>query len=259
MLTTGLTLDSQDDIDKIAISLKGLSWRPTVRIVCDVPDPASSYKRSIDALSKVSEVIIQISDSAYSKKLSVAQFEARTLEYIKAFPQVNIIETSNEINMCDDCSPDKHSKLFSEQATAAMRVAKKYGKKTFITPYWNLPDCVDANGEYKAWLKKYLSDEVKKGADYVGLSVYGMDCEGRPEPTYAELDKELDELQKIFPNSKVMIGEYGADKSREKKYKIKNSDIIRHYKNYHRVGAGLQWYGWQMVNEQGADWQEFKK
>lgn len=254
----GFTIDSIENLPKILNAVNAMPLKPSIRVVCDYPNPASYYKKAIDALALVSVVIIQISDSEYSLKMTVDQFAARTKDYVNTFPQVQIFESPNESNMCSDCSPTKASELVSKQAEASLKIIKDAGRKVMITPYWNLADCVDGNGEYKKWHSKYIKN--KELYDYVALSVYGMDCEGRPEPSYAELDKELDAFQVMFPNAKVMIGEYGADAARERKYGIKRLDIMKHYLGYPRVGAGLNWYGYQdLLDINGPMFKEFIK
>lgn len=230
-IARGFTLDSVEDLPKIISAIKSMPFRPMVRVVCDYPESAATYKNAIDELSKIAEVIIQPSDSEYSKKMTVAQYKARFSEYINAFPQVKYFESANEI------SGDWLSKDVIKQAEEATKLIKAAGKISVLVVYWNTPSCSDTNGEYKAWLKKNFTQYLKDNSDMVLISVYGYDCDG-PEPSYATLDNEIAAVREIFPKSIVAIGEYG---------KQGDAKIMRHYLDYPSVGPGLFWFGYQDI------------
>lgn len=239
----GFTLDSVENLPLIISKIKELSWRPWVRIVFDYPEKPSAYREAVEQISKVAEIVGQPSDSVYSSKMTVAQYEQRFREYIEAFPQINIWES------CNECNGDWAGSDTLAQAEAATRLIKHYGKKAMFTPYWNTPTCADKHGDYYEWAVKNISAYVKAETDYVALSVYGYDCDG-PEPTYNKLNSELDRLQLLFPKSIVMVGEYGKQGS---------MSIARHYLSYPRLGFGGYWFGYQAITKNPKDWEEFKK
>lgn len=244
----GFTLEDTSDVPKIVSVIKSLGWRPWVRIVFHYPDKPSVYAHAVQEISKVAEIIGQPSDSVYSSKLTVNQFAARFKSYVDTFPQINIWETTNEANMCDNCNPVEHTKLIVAQADAALKIVKAAGKKAMFTPYWNTENCADKNGEYYEWTRKNISTFVKTETDYVALSIYGFDCDGG-EPSHTNIDSELDRFRVLFPSANVMVGEYGKQGS---------VSVLKHYRDYPRVGAGLYWHGSQDIIS-GKLLQEFKK
>jgi len=241
----GLTLDNTAKLSDIVSSLKAMPSKPWVRIVFDYPYPASDYKTAVTAISKVAVVVGQPSDSTYSAKMSVSQFEKRFKDYVDTLPEVDIWET------CNECNGDWAGNNTPAQTDKALALVKASGKKSMFVPYWNTPTCMDKHGEYKAWTQKNISSYVKNNTDYVMISIYGMDCDG-PEPTYAQMDSEIAYFKAIFPSAVVGIGEYGAKKSEDKE------KIMQYYLKYPQLGFGGYWYGFQdLVPKTKTLWKTF--
>lgn len=253
-VTRGLTLDSVAKLDAIVESLKAMPFKPMVRIVFDYPEEALSYKDAVQKISLVATIIGQPSDSEYAKQMTVQQYEDRFKEYVYTLPEIPIWET------CNECNGDWAGENTPKQAEVATKVVKGAGRKAMYIPYWNTEDCLDEHGEYKKWTQQNISTYVKQNTDYVAVSVYGMDCEGSPEPSHAQLDKELDFFKVLFPNAHIGIGEYGADAARERIYNIKREDVMLHYLTYPRTGFGGYWYGAQhLVPKDSYMWNLFVK
>lgn len=214
-----------------------MKQRPWVRIVFDYPQPASDYIEAVSAISKVADIIGQPSDSTYSSKMSVSAFKARFQQYVTTLPQINIWE------ICNECNGDWAGDNTPAQTDAALSIVKAAGKLSMFVPYWNTPNCADKHGDYVAWTQSKISQTVKLGTDYVMTSIYGMDCEG-PEPTYPQIESMLTTFATMFPNSKVGIGEYGAEKA------IDKERIMKYYLNFRSTNPrfiffGGYWYGYQ--------------
>lgn len=225
----GLTLDSIDiNLPEIIDMLKSLPTRPYVRLVFDYPRPASHFKKAVEQIGLVANIIGQPSDSEYNAKMTVAQYKMRFWDYVANLPQVGIWEIINEAN------GDWLGKNAIRQAEVALQIVKDAGKFSLYTAYWNTETCKDSNGRWDLWHNNNLTAFLKS-VTFATLSVYGCDCDG-PEPTYAVLDAELKKLQKLFPLSVVGIGEFGKKGS---------ASVLKHYMDYPRKGFGLYWYGRQ--------------
>lgn len=238
----GFTIDTIDNIDEIVESIRNLKETPMVRVVFDYPEKPAYYKEAIDKLCRVAYIIGQPSDSEYSKKMTVTQYATRFNDYINNFPQIQVWEVGNEI------SGDWLSPFIIQQTEAAIELCNKYSKKVMTTLYWNTTTCADRNGLWTEWCNRNLTEKIRSGTYYATLSVYGFDCEG-PEPTYQELDKQLDILKHLFPYSQVMIGEFG---------KAGSTAVMKHYVNYPRLGFGGYWHGSQDLAKVGSSiWKVF--
>lgn len=176
-------------------------------------------------------------DSVYVQKLSLAQYGQRFQDFLTAFPEIQLWEIGNEINghWLGTGVPEK--------LDAAFDLVKAAGRKAVVVPYWNTDNCKDKNGNWLPWLAKNVSDKVKTGADYVLVSVYGMDCDG-PEPTAAEITAFYQELGVMFPNAKLGLGEIGAG---EKATLAQRQSALQYYlalPKLHPRDIGFLGYWW---------------
>jgi hypothetical protein len=245
----GLTLDDVQNLPVIVDALKSLPQKPWVRIVFDYPLPPSEYAAAVAAIAPWATIVGQPADSTYNAQMDVAQYQARFVAYVAAFPQIDVWET------CNECNGDWLGPNASLQADAATAVVKAAGKKALFTPYWNTVNCADKHGPYVPWIAAHISDMVKTQSDYVMPSVYGSDCEG-PEPSYAELDKMVDTFAAMFPHAQVGIGEFG---------KQGDATVLAYYLHYASpnprfIFAGLYWFGRQDLTPKSKPlWQAFSQ
>lgn len=230
----GVTIDDIADIDSTVKALSSLKKRPTARIVFDEWQPATNYKVATTKIKNVANVMGELLDSQYVKEYSLAQYKSRTDEYLKILGNnVDIWEIGNEVN---------GEWLGSSQdviAKTQYAFTKFYaaGKKTALTLYYNEGCYENADNGMFNWIKKYLPNDMKNKLNYVWVSYYEEDCNNlRPD-----WQKVFDQLHKIFPNSKLGIGESGTSKESDKA-----SYLTRYYTmsittpNY--VGGYFWWY-----------------
>jgi hypothetical protein len=184
-------------------SLQNLAHKPTTRVVFDEFVPASDYVSAVHKVHGVSAVMGEILDSAYVKLYSVADYKARTVEYLDAMPSdVDIWEVGNEIN----------GEWLGDTASVAAKMAGAYdlvkqrGKVTELTLYYN-EDCWErADHEMFTWASANVPASMKSGLDYVLVSYYEDDCNGL-QPDWPTVFRKL---ASMFPNSKIGFGECGT-------------------------------------------------
>jgi hypothetical protein len=212
----GVTVDAIDNIEQTVDALSSLSKMPMTRIVFDKGQAATQYAAAVAKIAPKSYVMGEIVDSSAMKKYTVAQYKARTREYLKVLGQnVDLWEVGNEING-DWLGPNS-------EVVAKMEVAydlvKAKNLRTALTLYYNSKCSPPPDHEMFLWTKTYVPDRMKNGLDYVWVSYYEQDCNNY-QPNWPEV---MGQLAKMFPNSKVGIGECGASDPSKK------ADLIRKY------------------------------
>lgn len=244
--TYGITIDSIQNLPSIIESVKSFNKKPFVRIVFD-PLNYPYYTESVAKISNYAFIMGELLDSSSMKDLSITQYKDRAIKYISNLPKVTIWEIGNEING-DWLGENSIQKSFE-----AFKIAKNYNKKTALTLYYN-KNCEDNNGSMMAWVKKKIPYQMKQGLDWVTVSYYEDDCNGRIV-SEKEWTQVFSELQNIFPNSKVLMGEVGTNILAKKA-----SYMTRYYsmklpsvKNF--IGGYFWWYGYQdLVPKTKARW-----
>ncbi len=230
----GVTIDAINRINATVTSLSSLCMKPTTRIVFDEWIPATDYVNAVNKIHNVSFIMGEILDSYYMSQYNLAQYQARTTEYLNLLgSKVDIWEIGNEINgeWLGNTS-DVVAKM-----NAAYSIIKTANKKTALTLYYNKNCWENSSNEMFKWAKTNLSSTMKNGLDYVLVSYYEDDCNNL-QPNWQQV---FDSLHAMFPNSKLGIGECGTNKSTKKA-----SYINRYYKmnittpNY--VGGYFWWY-----------------
>jgi hypothetical protein len=97
---------------------------------------------------------------------------------------------------------------------AAYDIVKLGGGRTALTLYYN-PQCWEKpSHEMFRWATQNIPDRLKQGLDYVWVSYYEEDCNNY-QPNWQDV---MSRVSRLFPNSKVGIGECGtrqADKKAE--------------------------------------------
>lgn len=230
----GVTLDSVTDIADIVTSLKGLSHKPTARVVFDENVAASYYTSPVAQIHAVSNVMGEILDSFYVKSITTAAYGARTTEYLNTLGNnVDIWEIGNEINgeWLGD-TPTVVAKMNS-----AYNLVKAAGKKAALTLYYNQDCWANKNNEMFLWAQNNISTSMKQNLDYVWISYYEDDCNGL-QPNWSTV---FQKMTAMFPNSKIGFGEVGTTNSNNKAAYINryyNMNITE--KNY--VGGYFWWY-----------------
>ena len=134
------------------------------------------------------------------KKVSIAQYSARTSKYLAAFPTgVDLLEVGNEItgNWLGTES-DVVTKM-----TNAFDLVVAAGGKTELTLY----GCSDSGDTYDMfhWVDANVPSRMLSGLDYVLVSYYEGDC-GKPRTDWTSAFRKLHQL---FPAAGVGFGEVG--------------------------------------------------
>ncbi len=215
----GLTVDDgwYEDVslEEIVLSLKNLKKKPTVRIVMSKDTGVSEYIEIFEKIHDVAYIMAQPVDS-YEMNLYEDEKDYRTrfteaYEYLGDY--VDIWEIGNEVNGEEWIKQD--NTLVANKITAAYKEIKSKGKKTAITFYYENPEY---ERDMFEWIRTYLPDEIREGVDYSFISYYEDENEGYI-PDWKAVFAELEEL---FPNSKLGIGECGnIAKDADEKSKIR--------------------------------------
>jgi len=259
----GVTVDDKNDIRdaaflaKLLISLQHLSVKPTVRIVYSPGKknryfPASSYMDATRQIKGAGYVFGQPVDSFYMRCFTPAEHMDRFKDYVNALGTlVDIWEVGNEINgewLFGDtkrCSP-KASVHYTSQADVVTKMFDAYdylksqGKVTALTLYYNTPCARPAANEMFSWADANIPARMKTGLDYLLVSYYEVDCDGR-KPDWQQV---FSQLAAMFPNSKLGFSEFGW--SDKKKSNVIIKDLVERYYAIHPsvwnwVGGGFYW------------------
>lgn len=215
----GLTVDDgwYEDVslEEIVLSLKNLKKKPTVRIVMSKDTGVSEYVEIFEKIHDVAYIMAQPVDSyemnLYEDEKDYRARFAEAYEYLGDY--VDIWEVGNEVNGEEWIKQD--NTLIADKITAAYKEIKSKGKKTAITFYYENPEY---ERDMFEWIRSYLPDEIREGVDYSFISYYEDENEGYI-PDWKTVFAELEEL---FPNSKLGIGECGnIAKDADEKSKIR--------------------------------------
>jgi hypothetical protein len=234
----GVTVADDKDIrndkylNEVVESLGNLTSVPTVRLTYklegsdnDKGAQARTYLSATKAISKRAYTFAEVVDSAYEFCFSVANHDARWNDYVSTLGDyVDIWEIGNEINgnwldnsdpvptkgqTCPWKIPNTTDKDVITKMINAYHIVKKASKRAALTLYYEPnPACTTAMAQdYDpvAWATQNIPADMKAGLDYVLLSYYRDKCQNF-KPDLASL---FVQFHKIFPNSKLGMGEWG--------------------------------------------------
>jgi len=230
----GVTIDAVDHLSYIVDSLKSLPRKMTTRIVFDEFVPATYYVKAVSNIYPVSFIMGELLDSYYVKQYSVAQYRSRTIEYLDTLgAKVDIWEIGNEINgewLGSTASVKAKMKT-------AYGLVKARGGRTALTLYYNEDCWENPANEMFTWTRANVPEYMKQGLDYVLVSYYDDDCNGLRPDWQAVFNR----LGKMFPNSKIGLGEIGTTR------KTSKVEYIRRYygmqiNHPHYIGGNFWWY-----------------
>jgi hypothetical protein len=206
----GVTLDEVVHLERLLGMLAALPERPTTRVYFDRREPASYYQRALQQIHRVSGVMGELLDSSDEKAVSVNAFQSRTLSYLATLgADVDIWEIGNEVN----------GNWTGPYETVAAKLTEAYddvtaaGGVSALTLYANdfgPEHCGDGLSELTPvqFTQQYVPARVAEGLNYVLLSYYPTQCEGR-EPDSREVAIELERLHALYPKAALGFGEVG--------------------------------------------------
>ncbi|UTC65897.1 MULTISPECIES: hypothetical protein [unclassified Treponema] len=258
----GLTIDDSwyetVKLEAVVKALKDMKTKPTVRIVMSKDEPLSTYIPIFREISKVARILACPVDSYDMKSYkTISSYKKRFITAYETLGKyIHMWEIGNEINGEDWLG--KNPKLIADKVTAAYDFIKSKGGITVLTAYAFAPGMQKIS--MLDWLKTYLPSRIKENVDYLLVSYYEDDNEGF-QPDW---EKVFADLEEVFPNSKLGIGECGStDKNADEKAKL--SMIRRYYgmpgytKNF--IGGFFWWYWVQdcVPHEGNALWEEINR
>ena len=197
------------------------------------------YISLFSEVHKVAYIMAQPVDSfemnTYKNVESYRKRFEDSYKYLKDY--VDIWEIGNEVNGQEWIK--ENPKFTAKKIYSAYKFIKSKNGITALTPYYFPPE--ENKISMENWLVKYIPKDMKSGLDYVFVSYYEDDNDGF-QPKWKDI---FINLEKIFPNSKLGIGECGnTSQNATKQSKIK---MINHYysmtkytTNY--VGGYFWWY-----------------
>lgn len=230
----GVTVDSISRVSDIVTSLRSLARVPTTRIVFDEWVPASDYRNATVKIREASYVMGEILDSYYVPQYTVAQYLARTREYLSTLGDVvDIWEVGNEIN---GEWLGNNADVVAKMA-GAYDIVKAQGKTAELTLYYNKDCWLRPSNEMFTWAQNNVPTRMKQGLDYVLVSYYEDDCNGL-QPDWPTV---FGKLQEMFPNSKIGFGEVGTkDPAKKAAYINRYYPMNIHQPGY--IGGYFWWY-----------------
>lgn len=257
----GITVDDswngKTKMQHIITAIKAMDVKPTVRIVMSKEISPEKYKKLFEEIHKVAYIMATPVDSYDMKKYDILSYLKRFKDSYEALSEyTDLWEIGNEIN--GEGWLGKNPELISKKAYAAFRYISNNKAKTVLTAYYSAPG--EQQISMDKWLIKYIPDDMKKNLDYVLVSYYEDDNNGY-QPDWKKIFRNL---ETIFPNSKLGIGECGnTHKKATVESKIK---MVRHYytmpkyvKNY--IGGYFWWYWVQdsVPHQKNKVWEEINK
>jgi hypothetical protein len=230
----GVTLDDISSLSASLDSLGSLGKMVMARVVFDRWQPATDYTNAVSKIYPKSYVMGEILDSFAFKEYSLAQYKARTSEYLSAMANtVDLWEIGNEING----EWLGGTSAVVAKMTAAYDLVKSKGQRAALTLYYN-PNCwAKPSHEMFLWAANNIPARMKSGLDYVWVSYYEDDCNNY-QPDWKQV---MTKLGAMFPNSKIGIGECGTTDP------AKKADFIKRYYSLRPVvanfaGGYFWWY-----------------
>lgn len=209
----GVTTESVDSLTALRGSLAAHSVAPIVRVVFQPDLSVADYATPIRQLRSTAYLMGQLLDSEEMPDTTAAQVRQRAAEFYEAFgDQVDVWEIGNELNgEWVGSGPDEiNAKV---QAAFDVLETEKHARTMITLNYWKSADCYAQPWEPTLTYAATIPEEIRNGVDYVSLSIYETACSPRQEPTATEIATALVELGKLFPNSKLAIGEVGAQRA----------------------------------------------
>lgn len=194
---------------------KGVPW--IARVVFDPGEPPSYYTNYLQTMAGGNYILGLPVDSSAELALTMDQSHARMQQYLDAMMPVDVWETCNECNG-SWASALPGSQVGADVAAKAIdrnNLVKSYpGKKTLLTLYYELPNCV-SEPDMIAFVQKYFTQADRDKFDYVGISYYPEQCKnpstGAPQlGTAAQFTSVYQQLAGLFPLAKLVWSEIGT-------------------------------------------------
>lgn len=201
----GMTVDDLSHVDPVVSGLSQFKVRPTARLVFDPSGSPDYYRQAVTRIHDVANVMGEPVDSAPpSGRLTVADYRRKMAAYMDGLgDSVDIWEIGNEVN--GDWTGD--SSMMAAKIQAGLEEARERKVRTAVTLFYS-DFFKGTDREMVAWSKKYLSDSVREGVDYVLVSFYPDNATGE-HPDWPTIFKDLSEA---FPKAKLGFGELGLRK-----------------------------------------------
>jgi hypothetical protein len=215
-------------------ALAALPRRVMARVVFDEGQAARDYVAPVSAIGGVADVMGELLDSFYVPTLTTAAYVARAEEYVAALGDaVDLWEIGNEVN----------GEWLGETAEVVAKirgahaVARRHGKATALTLYYNAGCFASPDHEMFAWTEANLPEDLRRDLDLVLVSYYEDDCNGA-EPDWAAV---FARLAPLFPGARLGIGECGT------KDPARKEEVLRRYYGLRLdeprfVGGFFWWY-----------------
>lgn len=251
----GITLDdvSEHSITAIIDAIKALPVKPTARIVIDADKKPADFVSLLAGIHEVAYIMLCPCDSYDMAFYKTAEsYKARFAECAAYLaPYVDIWEIGNEVN--GEGWLGDSEKLIAEKVYTAWKYIHQQGFATALTAYMADPDSQSIAME--DWLLNYIPPDMRNTLDYVLVSYYDDDNDGKHE----EWQNMFKNLYNMFPNSLLGFGECGFAKPHNAG-KTFNTQADRYYRMLpynHRYIGGYFWWYWQedcIPHKQNSRW-----
>ncbi len=202
VLWWGVTIDRTDNytsvLDSVAALVAGTDARMYVRIVFDEFVPAADYGPIVSYAQGLGlHVVGEILDSAAMDQYTLAEFQARVVEYVDGLPGVEVWEIGNEVN----------GEWLGGDVDAKIEYAAAYVKQvdpddtTLLTLFWQIGTGEPASAVFD-WAAAHVSPGLLGNVDVIGLSIYVGTA-----PLGLAFDQVVGRLLAMYPDQQFIISE----------------------------------------------------
>lgn len=233
----GISFDDPWKTDAIVAALKQLPSKPMVRVIFDseITDP-SEYRTILEQIKPHATIMGELLDSEFVKNFSQTQFEDRAKAYHDELHDVVDLWEINEIN------GDWLGEGAAQKFQAVHKLLHGRGAAVMGTFYWT-PDEF-----WERWSLDNIPYLMGSTLDVVAMSIYPDDNEDKV-PDFDSLFKRMGQL---FPNSRLMVGEFGPGADQLKH--VSTADRMKNCReywtrdiNHERFDGSILWYGSQYL------------
>lgn len=211
-LVYGVTLDDDAGISAAKLAaqthaLAALPARPMARVVADIGTTPADFARSLPAVHRAADVVLELGDSSEVRNVPVQAYAAWVRSLTARYRgDVDVWEIGNEVNGEWVGSPAAEV----TRVEAAAHAVHAIGGRTMLTLYYN-PSCWQKpQNELFTWLAAgHVPASLARTLDYVTISYYPGDCNGY-WPSATGWQRVFDRLHARFPGASLGFGEAGT-------------------------------------------------
>ena len=209
----GTTVESVASLTALNTSLGMHTKRPTTRVVFQSGMNSTDYAAAVPNLRNVSYIFGQLYDSTAFSQASIAACEARTRDFLNRFGEsIDIYEIGNELNgeWVGGSQAEIDAKVLAIYNVIKTEYASLNIRTAITLNYWPTTNYYSFPWEKTETYAQNMPATLRNGVDYILLSFYETTGDPPVQPTDQNFATVLTTMATYFPNSKIGMGEIGA-------------------------------------------------